>query len=909
MPARDDLKSVLINGKRYPLSAPVERSQLGIFARKFIVGDAQFDSDDYLSAWIISNLSGGIGIEDSDEGADTTRLWFGIMDTRSPRMICLPPLVHEPTSPQAGAARPIGVVGTQFYLAFDNDAYGWDDSDASWHPTANALGGAPVNKAVAFDGRVWIPLGANGIDFVTETTPASGTLTVDTTRATPLAAALAVWNNTLYALETDGDLWSLAVGSTTWAEVQNSLGTTLKINTSETPKNLVTYFDRSGEPTLWAITDRAAYQYYEPAVEWRMSNIQFPPHPDFGRSACVWRTGEDLWIAAGMDVVRQTTGNAIVPLGSGLSRDQGVPQEYRGTIVDLQPEISHLFALVGGTTSTVTTYAYAEKIENSLSAPKQVALDSTGNVYVADFGNDKIQKYTVGTTTWSDLITTVDQVTGVCVDSGGNVYVVYQDGVNADFGKYNSAGVNQWFGAIGTSGGNAGHIATDGTHLYVTRPASGLVEKYLASNGAFVATIGTAGTADGQFTTPYGIAYSSTTGNLYVVDQGNDRVQEITTAGAFVRKWGSSGAGNGEFTTPTSVAVGPSGTVFVADSGRDDVQQFTSSGFFLRKFGATGTGNGQLSVPDGVAVESDGDVWVADDSTTDRIQRFTATTAVSANSTSYPSLHAWPGTGWHGLWHVEDTSIAPTWMNVAAPSANGGHYRLWWGDEAGQAYWMKLFRGFENPNQARLAGSAEFAEEGFFLSSKFDAGMLGFRKVASHVTVIPFADSITEDGSDAPKEFFTIEFSIDDGGWETLGQVEPDTMDADDEVHLSFGANGRRFNTIRFRVSGDRGSDSALSPFMRSLTFLFRKIPQPARSLVFTIAPSASDEGSFGNRTGQGMFQELDDLADEDTFFDVVYNGLTFAHCCFAGSTGHDNISDNSGTRTVSIISIPVDAA
>jgi DNA-binding beta-propeller fold protein YncE len=914
MPARDDIKSVLINGLRYPLAAPVERSQLGIFARKFIVGDAQFDSDDYLSAWIISNLSGGIGIEDSDEGADTTRFWFGIMDTRSPRMIGLPPLVHEPTSPQAGAAYPIGVVGTQFYMCFDDDVYGWDDDNNTWYATANGIVDVPVGKSVAFDGRVFIPQGANGHTFVTEATPGTGTLT-DAQETTPEAVSFAIWNNKLYALATDGDLWVLTVGqdpATDWTTVQDSAGTTVKINTSETPKNLVTYFNRQGEPTLWAITDRAAYMFYEAAREWRQSNIVFPPHPDFGRSAAVWRTGEDLWIAAGMDVVRQTTGNAIVPLGSGLSRDQGVPQEYRGAIVDLQPEISHLYALVGGTPSTQTSYAYNAQFitdgtgDDNASSPKQIAIDLAGDIYIADFDNDRVKRHSSAGTFEANLVTSLDEVTGVCVDNTlNNVYVSYKHGAS-DYRvrKYNSAGALGWTSSLIADDG-LGHLATDSTHVYVTL-LSGIngVSKRLCSDGSFVTAFGANGSGDGELSAPYGIAYSSTTGTLYVADTGNDRVQEFTTAGVFVRKWGSSGTGNGQFMNATGIAIGPDGTVFVADSGRDDVQQFTSSGTFLRKFGTAGSGNGQFAAADGIAVESDGDVWVTDTQSASscRIQKFVATTAASANSTSYPSLHAWPGTGWHGLWHLEDTSIAPTWMSV---SATADHYRLWWGDSAGQAYWMKLFRGFENPNQARIAGSAEFAEEGFLLSSKFDAGMLGFHKVASHVVVIPIEGSLANELNGNPAEFFTVEFSIDDGGWETLGVVDADAVSGGNDAHFSFGSAGRVFNTIRFRISGDRGSTTSRSPFLRSLTLLFVKVPQEATSLVFTIVPPENDRGGFGNRTGQTMFAELEALASAKTFFDVSYNGLTFEHCRFAGATGQDNISGNAGKRVVNVIVLP----
>jgi tripartite motif-containing protein 71 len=1199
MPSRDDVKTVVIAGRRYPLAAVVERSQLGIFDRKFIVGDAQFDSDSYQSAAIYSNLSGGIGIEDSDEGADATRFWFGVMDTRSPRMIGLPPLVNTPAPPQAGAARPLGVIGTQFYMCFDDDAYGWNDASNGWHVTVNDLDFAPVNKPVAFDGRVWIPQGANGIRAVTETTPNNGTLTEALITATPEAAGLAIWNNTLYAIATDGDLWRLNQGSTTWAVVANSAGTTLRINTSETPKNLCTYFNRLGEPTLWLVTDRAAYQLYEQAVEWRPSNIIWPPHQDFGRAVAVWRTGEDLWITAGLDIVRMTTGNALVPLASGVSRDQGVPQGYRGTILDICPEISHLYALVGSGTAA-SSYSFDDTVgaagtgDGQFADVRGLSVDSAGSVFacdenneriqefdssltyvakfgssgtgngqfaadngpydcahdsgdalfVVDRGNSRVQKFTAGNAyssqfgsfddgtaavagseTWGltntygssgsgndnfnnprqvavdsagatytadgnndrlikrnssgvyvSQITGLTAITGVAIDASDNLYVVYD---TAAVRKYNSSHVLQWTqSVIGTT---LEQCATDGTHLYVTDRVADVVRKRLCSSGASAGTaLGSSGSGNGQFNSPFGITtdgtylwvvdqdnsrvqqlttggvyvaqfaipagcrgiarlasghllvantnntlvnrysssgtlvdtfaqtaprgiavasdgsvwvtnasgdtlaewdlavvgavaaippangsfnlpegiaiksssgriyvadtgnhrvqyftssgvyegtigantHSTTTGamvassdtgsfdtptaislsqssgDVYVLDTGNDRVQQFTATGSFIRAWGSTGTGPGQLTTPTALVVSPAtGNILVADSTRDDVQEFSTGGAFLRKFGSTGTADGEFTAPSGLATNAAGtSIYVADSGNED-IQEFVE--ATGSVEPALPTLHAWPGTGWHCLWEGSETTTVPTWAMASAPTT---HYRLWWGDTDGTAYWMKLFRGFENPNQGRLAQSAEFAASGYLLTSKFDAGMLGFRKVASHVTIIPILDSITAD------ETVLVEFEIDDGGWESLGTVSATTLGTGNSVTLSFGAAGRAFQTIRLRLTGARGSFTSRSPFLRSFTLFFVKVPQAARSFIFTIQPNASEIGAYGNRTGFDMFAELDDLADADDFFSVTYNGQTFAHCRFAGSTGHDNLVEATGVRTVSIIELPVPA-
>lgn len=896
---RDTAHSVKIDGHWYDMADGdvVAINQLGIFERKFTVGDASADSDDYLSSLIMRDFSGGIGIEDSDEGADTTRFWFGVIDSRSPKMLAPPPKVTQVAGPQAGACRPLGVVGTQFYCAFDNDVYGWKDSTSEWHVTANALGGAPVNKPVAFDGRVWIPLGSNGIDFVTESNASNGTLTVDTSRATPEAAALAIYDNILYAIATDGDLWQLAVGSTTWGAVNDSSTTQLRLHQGETPKNLVTYFDRSGAPTLWVITDQSAYMFDTSAIKWRQSNIKFPPHPDFGRSVAVWRPGEDLWIAAATDVVRQTTGNSIVPLSSGLSRDQGLPQQYRGIIQDLIPEISHLYALVGGVSDVATgAYIYDATIgtsgsgDSNFDGPNQVAISpADGSIYVADTANNRLKKHD-NAGTYVSQITSLTGITGVCVDASGNVYIARQNGADATRTKYNSSHVQQWTSTSSISLGTA-HVATDGTSFYFVNPNADLIAVRACSDGSGSTSYGGSGTGNGQFDTPYGIATDGT--HLYIVDQGNSRVQKLTVAGAYVTQWGSSGSGDGQFQTPTGIAINPNtGNIFVTDTGRDDVQEFSPTGAFIRRFGSSGSSNGQFLAPTGIAFTSDGTSIYVADSTNDELQEFASQTGGALSA--YPTLHAWTGTGWHCLWAKSVTDYVPTWGVISAPTT---HYRLWWGMSDEDAYYMDLRRTFYNPLQGFQAGLDHFADTGFLLTSKFDAGMLGFDKLASHMTFFPHSASTDET--------ITIEFSIDDGGWELLGVVN-----AKRKWNFTFGSGGnskgRVFNTIQFRFTFERGSVDTLAALYKAATLLFVKIPQNARSQVFPILLPKGDTNTRGSASAQS--DRLDALNDSREFFDIEYGGKTYEHCRIAGITGYDQTSDGGGQRNVNIIWIPVEA-
>ncbi|MEZ4519617.1 MAG: hypothetical protein R3C44_23235 [Chloroflexota bacterium] len=116
-------------------------------------------------------------------------------------------------------------------------------------------------------------------------------------------------------------------------------------------------------------------------------------------------------------------------------------------------------------------------------------------------------------------------------------------------------------------------------------------------------------------------------GNVYVADTNNNRIQKFDSAGTFITKWGAnggdgtSGSGDGQFKGPYGVAVDGSGNVYVADLINNRIQKFDSTGTYLLQWGSNGTGNGQFDSPIGVAVDGSGNVYVAD-SVNNRIQKF-----------------------------------------------------------------------------------------------------------------------------------------------------------------------------------------------------------------------------------------------------------------------------------------------
>jgi sugar lactone lactonase YvrE len=150
--------------------------------------------------------------------------------------------------------------------------------------------------------------------------------------------------------------------------------------------------------------------------------------------------------------------------------------------------------------------------------------------------------------------------------------------------------------------------------VYVADSLNGRVQQFM-TNGFFISKWGSNGTADGQFNTPVGVAVDSS-GNVYVADTGNHRIQKFSSDGSFLTKWGTDGGqvgyGDGEFSWPNGIAVDGSGNVYVADQNNNRVQKFSSDGRFITKWGSPGTDYGQFVFPDGIAVDSFGNVYVTD---------------------------------------------------------------------------------------------------------------------------------------------------------------------------------------------------------------------------------------------------------------------------------------------------------
>jgi DNA-binding beta-propeller fold protein YncE len=217
--------------------------------------------------------------------------------------------------------------------------------------------------------------------------------------------------------------------------------------------------------------------------------------------------------------------------------------------------------------------------QGTLALPLGIALDATGDVYVAD----------------AKLRT-----------------VIRFDAAGAFKGSYGSKDTLERPTAVAID--DARKV------LYVSDTGAHRVQVFGLDEGKLVRTLGKRGAEPGTFNFPEGLAVGKD-GRLYVVDALNFRYEVFDAEGKFLAAHGRIGQEPGSFARPKAIALDPDGHVYVSDAAFCNVQVFDDDGKLLIWIGGPGDAPGQFQITEGVFVDAADRVFVVDQ-TNHRVQRF-----------------------------------------------------------------------------------------------------------------------------------------------------------------------------------------------------------------------------------------------------------------------------------------------
>ena len=320
--------------------------------------------------------------------------------------------------------------------------------------------------------------------------------------------------------------------------------------------------------------------------------------------------------------------------------------------------VANLFALQGGsppfqpdltTAPNDWTIAVSYTATPALSTPSGLAIDASGDVWVANDGNGSLTEFGpdgsyLQTVTTGGLNGPVE----IAIDGSGNLWVANRGG--SSLSEFNSSGV-----ANGSSPFTGGGLATPEAlavdaqgHLWVANSGADVLSEFNVSNGSPVSSTGittaSLNSSDGVAVDDNGLVWVSNSGNntvslwdpgtstpytgspfsgggldsprglaidsnnnAWIVDRGGAVISEFANSGVL----SSSGYTGGGLNGPLSVAIDPSNHVWVVNRSGNSISELASNGTAISQ--STGYLAG-LNTPGSIAIDLNGNVWVTNTS-------------------------------------------------------------------------------------------------------------------------------------------------------------------------------------------------------------------------------------------------------------------------------------------------------
>jgi sugar lactone lactonase YvrE len=330
---------------------------------------------------------------------------------------------------------------------------------------------------------------------------------------------------------------------------------------------------------------------------------------------------------------------AVMPAFATVPPDAGIPLSVKVGSLESTPLGIKYLGAISATISVLAGsdqgYAEGTGAAAKFNAPAGIALDASGNLYVADQSNNRIRKITP-----AGVVTTVagsstagfrdggaadawfNQPAGVAVDETGAVYVadylnnrirIISNGIVSTFSG--DGGTGQYWYPTGVAMNNHNLV-------YVADMNHHRIQQVLNAT-LFTLAGGLQGFSDGtgaaaKFNQPYGVALDAN-GTIYVADQSNHAIRRITTTGVVTTlAGGTDGKADGtgtaaQFELPRAVALDPQGNIYVADFYSLHLRKITPDGVVSTVAALAADGSEiSFSAPAGIAIDAQGVVYVSD---------------------------------------------------------------------------------------------------------------------------------------------------------------------------------------------------------------------------------------------------------------------------------------------------------
>jgi sugar lactone lactonase YvrE len=301
-----------------------------------------------------------------------------------------------------------------------------------------------------------------------------------------------------------------------------------------------------------------------------------------------------------------------------LNGPYGLVEDAADNLYVAEPGNNRIRKIAGGT-GIITTFAgdgtagYSGDNDAATSAelnlPAGVAVDSAGNLYIADTGNNVIRKVNM-----SGTITTV---------AGNNA-----EGYSGDGGQATNATLYAPSGVAVDSTGNLYIADTDNNRVRMVAAATGIITT-IAGTGTAGYTGDNGAATSATLNKPAAVVEGSTN-LLYIVDTGNNAVRMVSTTGTITTIAGTGSAGysgdGGPATSarlhpPYGLSIDSAGNLYIADSMNNVVRTVNTAGI-ISTFAGNGTsgysGDGggapsaMLNNPQGLAIDSQGNLYISD---------------------------------------------------------------------------------------------------------------------------------------------------------------------------------------------------------------------------------------------------------------------------------------------------------